>query len=119
MLEANDTTSVPVARPNSAPPASVRMVAPGSDSAVDRDVEREVRGDHRERPSRVERGEFALARAQRVEAEIAAEIEGEECGDERHQDDEERQLAARHHRSENACQPARMRVSVVMAHGTA
>ena len=32
--EANDTISRPVAKPKMAPPAKVRMAAPGSDSAV-------------------------------------------------------------------------------------
>ncbi len=34
MLEAKETTTRPVQKPNSAPPASVRIAAPGSDSAV-------------------------------------------------------------------------------------
>jgi hypothetical protein len=34
MLDANDTITVPQSRPKMAPPASVMMVAPGSDSAV-------------------------------------------------------------------------------------
>jgi hypothetical protein len=34
MLEANDTSSVPVHRPNKAPPASVMIAAPGKVSAV-------------------------------------------------------------------------------------
>ena len=33
-LEAKDTTSVPTHRPKMAPPSSVMMAAPGSDSAV-------------------------------------------------------------------------------------
>jgi hypothetical protein len=34
MLDANDTMTVPISSPNTAPAARVRMVAPGSDSAV-------------------------------------------------------------------------------------
>ena len=118
---ANDAMTVPQTRPNSAPAASVRTAAPGSDSAGDGDVDGEEDERRLQRigvPPGLEPGLLAL---QHLQVQVATEPEAEPGG---HGEDDDRGDPPPLARSElhgggspgrKACQPQRRRMAIVAA----
>ncbi len=91
--EAKETISVPHHRPNTAPAGQRHQRRAGQRQRGDRHVDREVKRGRQPRLLRAKRLDGRLLRLQRIEAQVAAEVEGEEQPDGGGDDSGEQNLA--------------------------